>query len=180
MSGGEGPVSVKAAYPPDVYAPEVPAGLSSAPPASLFRWTATTAAAGLPAGALWWIAAPGGAFYGEATAPQIWLPRELMLGLIGLGTGGFMGWLVARQRFRPEVASKAAAAATGSVFGSAIAWQSGEALGRWLGETPAGGPAAELSEFAVVSYGVLVIWPAAVGVTVFAVLLVSLLRTGPR
>ncbi|HET8795904.1 MAG TPA: hypothetical protein VFM62_05960 [Arthrobacter sp.] len=169
----------KAAYPPDVYAPRMPDDLSKAPPASLVRWFTMTAAAGLPAGLLWWLCAPGGAFYGDSSVPHIWLPRELVLGLIGLVAGIAVGWLVARQRSTPGSAWKAAAAAGGSILGSIIAWQTGEALGAWLQPVPDGAPSENMA-FSVMSYGVLLIWPAAMAVLTFAVTLTSLLRTGLR
>ncbi|WP_026535317.1 hypothetical protein, partial [Arthrobacter sp. H14] len=136
-------------------------------------------AAGLPAGLLWWLCAPGGAFYGDGSVPQMWLPRELMLGLIGLVAGIAAGWLVARQKSTPGSAWKVAAAAGGSILGSIIAWQTGEALGAWLQPVPDAAPSEHMA-FSVMSYGVLLIWPAAMAVTTFAIALTSLLRTGLR
>lgn len=169
----------RAGYPPSVYAAPVPADLTHAPPASLWRWTSVPAAAGLPAGLLWWLLAPGGALYGSGRDPQTWLPRDFVFGLIGFVAGLVVGWLVARQRHRPGAAAKVACAVIGSVIGSLIAWQ----FGLWLGDMfthLSGEPASPHMQFSLLGLGALAIWPAAAALLCFIIIVGSMLRRKPR
>ncbi|HEV7167969.1 MAG TPA: hypothetical protein VGN49_08380 [Micrococcaceae bacterium] len=165
-------------YPPAVYAAAVPSDLTSAPPASLVRWFSSSAAAGVPAGILWWCLAPGGAFYGSGQDTSSWLARDLVLGLIGLVAGIAISVIMVPQRRSPGAYAKVAAAVVGSAVGSIIAWQLGTLAGALWGHAPAH-PASESVAFSLRSYSVLAVWPAVCALIIFAVTLGSLLRSGP-
>lgn len=165
-------------YPPAVYAAAVPRDLTSAPPASLLRWFSCTAAAGVPAGLLWWCLAPGGAFFGSGEDTSSWLGRDLVLGLIGLLAGVVVACLLLPRRRRAGSYVTVAAAVVGSVAGSVIAWQLGTLAGALWGHAPAH-PASESIAFSLRSFGVLALWPASCAVIIFAATLISLLRSGP-
>ncbi|WP_434619236.1 hypothetical protein [Arthrobacter sp. A5] len=165
-------------YPPAVYAQAVPGDLTSAPPASLLRWFSCTAAAGIVVGVLWWLLAPGGAFYGSGEDPANWLPRDLVLGTLGLVAGVVVALFLLPQRRNPGSYTKVLAAVVGSAAGSVIAWQLGDLAGRLFGHAPAH-PANSSIAFSLRSPGVLALWPAICALLVFAVTLISLLRSGP-
>lgn len=165
-------------YPPAAYAAAVPGDLTSAPPASLLRWFSSTAAAGVVVAALWWCLAPGGAFYGSGSVPAVWLPRDLVLGLIGLAAGIVTAALLLPQRRKAGSYAKVLAAVVGSAAGSVIAWRLGVLAGVLWGHTPAN-PASDSIAFSLRALSVLAIWPGVCALIIFAVTLVSLLRSGP-
>ncbi len=167
-----------AQYPPAVYAQAVPGDLTSAPPASLLRWFSLTAAAGVVVGVLWWLLAPGGALYGSGEDTATWLPRDLVLGTLGLVAGVLVAAFLLPQRRRAGSYAKVLAAVVGSAAGSVIAWQIGTLAGALFGHTPSH-PVSESIAFSLRSFGVLALWPAVCSLIVFAVTLVSLLRAGP-
>ncbi|HET7415272.1 MAG TPA: hypothetical protein VFI97_06200 [Arthrobacter sp.] len=169
--------AIQSAYPPRVYASDTSGDLVRAPEASLWVWFTLTAAAGVPAGLLWWLTAPGGAFYGSGT--NAWLPRELTLGLIGIALGVLIGVLVARHRFVAAAASRTTTAVTGSMLGSLIAWQSGEWTASLFSPEAVEASVHPGAEFSLMSYGILVLWPASAALVVFLVTLISMLRTAP-
>lgn len=163
-----------------MYAADAPGDLTRAPETSLWVWFTLTATAGVPAGLLWWLAAPGGAFYGEGSNPAVWLPQELVLGAIGIVCGVFIGLLVARHRFAVAAAYRTTTSVAGSMLGSLIAWQSGEWTASLFAPQAEQTPAAlAAAEFSLASYGILALWPASVALVVFAVTLTSMLRTAP-
>jgi hypothetical protein len=167
-------------YPPDVYAAGASGDLVRAPETSLWGWFTLTAAAGVPAGLLWWLAAPGGALYGDGTNPAVWLPRELTLGLIGILLGVLIGVLVSRHRFAAAAATRTTTAVAGSTLGSLVAWQSGERTASLFSpQTAEASTLAAAAEFSLASYGILALWPASVALVVFSVTLTSMLRTTP-
>ncbi|MCZ2402373.1 hypothetical protein IV498_04040 [Paenarthrobacter sp. Z7-10] len=172
------PLSGAQQYPPAVYAPAVPGDLTSAPPASLLRWFSSTAAAGIVVGALWWCLAPGGAFYGSGSDTAVWLPRDLVLGLIGLVAGIVTAALLLPQRRNAGSYTKILAAVAGSAAGSVIAWRLGTLAGDLWGHVPAN-PASDSIAFSLRSVSVLTLWPGICALIIFAVTLVSLLRSGP-
>ncbi|MBG0741431.1 hypothetical protein IV500_18875 [Paeniglutamicibacter antarcticus] len=167
-----------AQYPPAVYAKAVPGDLTSAPPASLLHWFSLTAAAGVVVGVLWWLLAPGGAFYGSGEDPATWLPRDLVLGTLGLVAGVLAAVFLLPQGRRAGSYAKVLAAVVGSAAGSVIAWQIGTLAGALFGH-PTSHPASESIAFSLRSLGVLALWPAVCSLIVFVVTLLSLLRAGP-
>lgn len=166
-------------YPPEVYAAAPPEELVRAPQTPLWVWFALTAAAGIPAGPLWWAAAPGGAFYGDGSDPAAWLPRDLTLGLVGILIGLVIGILVARQRFAAAAAARTTTAVAGSALGSVIAWLGGEWTASLFGG-PVQATASVMDGFALASFGILALWPATVALTMFIVTMSSMLRTAPH
>ncbi|MDQ0864353.1 hypothetical protein [Arthrobacter globiformis] len=150
-------------------------------PGKGWAWAAGIIAAGIPAGLLWWLLAPGGqnlisgnSALSSGTNTEGWLPRDLVLA----GLFVFAGCLVAvllsgrrdggtRRMLLLSVAASAAAAA--------LAWQTGVLAGLWLGgpqDTSANASVA----FSLRSLTVLVLWPAAVAAGFFVLRIISLLR----
>jgi hypothetical protein len=171
-------------YPPDVYAPAVPSDLTAAPPASLWRWFCSTAAAGLPIALAWWLAAPGGLLYGDRTDPSSWLARDLVLGLFGVLAGMVTALLLLPQLKSPTTTSdpsgyvgrayaKVVAAVLGCAVGSLLAWQLGTLAGTLWAHPEAGNAAS--AAFSLRSPGVLVLWPLACAVVIFAVTVAGVL-----
>ncbi|WP_394941050.1 hypothetical protein [Psychromicrobium sp. YIM B11713] len=161
-----------------VYGPSAPAGLTSGPPASLFRWFSSTAAAGIVVGLLWWLLAPGGAFYGKGTDTSIWLPRDLMLGLLCLLAGIVTGALLIPQRKHRGSWVKLVAAVLGAALGGVVAWLLGTFAGVLWGPSTSGS-VSESVAFSLRSYAVLVLWPFACALVFFVFTLGSLLRSPP-
>jgi hypothetical protein len=151
------------------------------PPGRGYAWAAGIVGAGIPAGLLWWLLAPGGqnlvsgdSALSSGTNSQGWLPRDLVLA----GLFVFAGCLVAvllsgrsdggtRRMLLLSVAASAAAAV--------LAWQTGVLAGLWLGgpqDTSANASVA----FSLRSLTVLVLWPAAVAAGFFVLRIIGLLR----
>ncbi|GAA1771265.1 hypothetical protein GCM10009712_19070 [Pseudarthrobacter sulfonivorans] len=149
-----------------------------------WTWFGAAAAGGVPVGLLWWLLAPGGLnlitrtpALGDGTNPEVWLPRDLTLG----GLLVFAGCLVAV--FLTDKGGRAAQPAfllslAGGLVGAILAWQTGVLSGRLWG--PAVDPTFVASvAFSLRSLSVLLLWPAATAVSVFALSLLNLLRKGP-
>lgn len=172
--------AIETQYPPEVYAAAPPEELVRAPQTPLWVWFTLTAAVGIPAGLVWWMAAPGGAFYGGGSTGA-WLPRDLALGLIGILCGLVVGLMAARQRFAIAAAARTTTAVAGSALGSLIAWLGGEWTASLAGSTAQAAASASAGSvahgFSLASYGILLLWPAAAALTVFGVTMISMLRT---
>jgi hypothetical protein len=137
------------------------------------------AAAGVPAGILWWLLAPGGMNLvtrnpnlGTGTNPAVWLPRDLTLAGLMVLAGCLLGvFLTDRKRANPQAALLLGLA--GALAGSLLAWQAGILSARLWG--PAVDAAANASiAFSLRSLPVLLLWPAATAVSVFALELLAL------
>lgn len=165
-------------YPPAAYTPAVPADLTAAPPASLIRWFSLTAVAGIPAGLLWWLLAPGGALYGSGENADTWLPRDLTLGVIGVIAGLVVAAVLFPRRRTASASAKTTAAVVGSIVGSLVAWQVGVLAGTVWGHSPAN-PVSDSVLFSLRSYAVLALWPGVAALATFALNLASLLRSAP-
>ncbi|MFJ6278836.1 hypothetical protein [Arthrobacter subterraneus] len=161
-----------ATYPPPVYAG--PAPHTPVPPSSLLWWGAAMALLGPVLGILWWVASPGGAFYGDRAEAETWLARDLVLGGLELVAGVVVGWLLSNRLELPGAWQRVCTAVVGSVLGSVLA----VAVGQGLGVLFSGGA----SEFPFVlrSLGVAAIWPAAATLVVFLASLLGLLLVRPK
>ena len=149
-----------------------------------WTWFGAAAAGGVPVGLLWWLLAPGGLnlitrnpALGNGANPEVWLPRDLTLG----GLLVFAGCLVAV--FLPDKGGRAAQPAfllslAGGLAGAVIAWQTGVLSGRLWG-APVDVTLNASVAFSLRALSLLLVWPAATAVSVFALSLLTLLRKGP-
>lgn len=144
-------------------------------------WAAGIAAAGIPAGLLWWLLAPGGlnlvsgnAALASGTNTEVWLPRDLVLAGLSLVAGCLVAVLLAGRKDggsgRMLVLSVAASGAA-----AVLAWQTGLLAGLWLGGPQDTSDSASVA-FSLRSYAVLLLWPAAVAGGYFAISLLELLH----
>lgn len=153
-------------YPPPVYAG--PGSPATAPPASLVWWAAAMTMLGPVLGVLWWLAAPGGALYGDRADADTWLVRDLVLGGLELAAGVVVGWLLANRIDLPGAWQRVCAAVAGAVLGSVLA----VAAGHLLASLFSGGSE---SPFVLRSLGVALIWPGGTALVVFLASLLGLL-----
>ncbi|WP_427017182.1 hypothetical protein ACQCSX_00485 [Pseudarthrobacter sp. P1] len=160
-------------YPPPAYAPAVPPDLATAPPARLATWAGAAAAAGVPVGVLWWLLAPGGAWFVDGADFMAWLPRDGVLALLGVVAGIATAAILLPRRRKAGTAARAGAAVAGSLAGSVLAWRLGELAGGLAGKGSGDGA------FVLRATGVLFLWPLAAAAVLFAGTVVSLLRSGP-
>ncbi|WP_323961505.1 hypothetical protein GC088_06440 [Arthrobacter sp. JZ12] len=154
-------------YPPPVYTG--PATTTTAPPSSLAWWAAAMTLLGPILGVVWWLAAPGGALYGDRSEAETWLLRDLVFAGLQLLAGVVVGWLLTNRLERPGAWERVCAAVTGALLGSLLA----VVVGQGLGALFSGGD----TEFPFVlrSLGAAVIWPAATALVVFLASLLGLL-----
>jgi hypothetical protein len=159
-------------------------GSGNAEPAA-WRRPAIIAAAGLPAGLLWWLLAPGGLnlltrdpALATGTNAEGWLPRDLVLAGLFLLAGCLTGFLLNGKRTGAPAPGTVVLAVIGGAFGAVIAWQAGVLAGQWWGPAEDTAPNASIA-FSLRSYAVLAVWPAAVAISVFVVNLLSLLGKPP-
>jgi hypothetical protein len=148
-------------------------------------WLAAVAAAGVPVGLLWWLLAPGGLnlitrdpALGDGTHPEAWLPRDLTLA----GLFVFAGCLVAvllTDKSRGSGQADLVLGLGGGLAGALIAWQVGVYAAQWWG-APADTSVNASVAFSLRSLSVLMLWPAATAVGVFAISLITLLKHGPE
>jgi hypothetical protein len=146
-------------------------------------WFAGIIAAGIPAGLLWWLLAPGGmnlisgnAALASGTNSDAWLPRDLVLAGLFVFAGCLVAVLLSGRkdgRSRRMLVLSVAAGGAAAV----LAWQTGILAGLWLGGTQDTSASASIA-FSLRSYTVLILWPAAVSAGYFAINLISLLRSG--
>lgn len=143
-------------------------------------WAVGIIAAGIPAGLLWWLLAPGGmnvlsgnAALASGTNSEGWLPRDLVLAGLFVFAGSLVAVLLSGRRDggtrRLLVVSVAAAGGA-----AVLAWQVGVLAGLWLGQ-PEDTSANASVAFSLRSHTVLVLWPAAVAAGYFALRVISLL-----
>lgn len=136
------------------------------------------AAAGVPAGVLWWLLAPGGLnlitrnpALASGTAPVVWLPRDLTLAGILVLAGCLLAVFLADGK-RPDPQAALLTGLVGAAAGSLVAWRTGILAARlW-------GPAVDTSANASIAFSlralpVLLLWPAATAVSVFVLELVG-------
>lgn len=141
---------------------------------------AVPAAAGVPVGILWWLLAPGGLnlvtrdpALSSGTNPVVWLPRDLTLaGLLVLAGCLLAVFLADRKRAEPQADLLTGLA--GALCGAVVAWQAGLLSAQlWA---PAVDASANASiAFSLRAWPVLLLWPAATAVSVFALELLNLL-----
>ncbi|PNH80514.1 hypothetical protein [Arthrobacter sp. AFG20] len=137
--------------------------------------------AGIPAGLLWWLLAPGGqnlisgdSALSSGTNSQGWLPRDLVLAGLFVFAGCLVAVLLSGRRdggTRRLLLLSVAASAAAAV----LAWRTGVLAGIWLGgpqDTSANASVA----FSLRSLTVLVLWPAAVAAGFFVLRIIGLLR----
>lgn len=159
-----------------VYSGPVAEDARIAPSASLLRWIAVPAVAGILLGLLWWLLAPGGAFYGQGTDPASWLPRDLVLAGLCLFAGLVTAALLIPQRSDAAAWFKVCAALLGSALGAVVAWQIGTLAGAIWGPEVTGA-ANESAAFSLRSYSALLLWPLGCALLFFVVVLGSRLRS---
>lgn len=145
---------------------------------------AVPAAAGVPAGILWWLLAPGGLNLitrdpglATGTNPAVWLPRDLTLAGLMLVAGCVLGVFLADKK-RPNPQAALLLGLGGALAGSFLAWQAGM-LSAMLW-----GPAVDASANASIAFSlralpVLLLWPAAAAISVFVMELLELLGKKP-
>lgn len=136
------------------------------------------AAAGIPAGILWWLLAPGGLnlitrdpALAAGTVPLVWLPRDLTLAGILVLAGCLLAVFLADGK-RPDPQAALLTGLAGAFAGSALAWGTGVLAGQLWG--PAVDTSANASiAFSLRAWPVLLLWPAATAVSVFILELVG-------
>ena len=148
-------------------------------------WVAVPVAAGVIAGLLWWLLAPGGGNVlsgnpelANPSNPDSWLPRDLTLAalmvlagcLVGLALDGKLDGSGAGRLFWLAVAGGAA--------GALAAWGAGLLAALLWGHSPDPGLGAEYG-FTLRSYAVLLLWPAATAFVTFALTLFGVLSRKP-
>lgn len=163
-------VEAPAAYPPNAYAGRSRRATATAPAAGWQRWFALSAGAGIVLGIAWWLAAPGGAFYGEGKDYAIWVVRDLVLGGLGVLAGLTAAVLLVRTAARHgsgagEVARLLAVAA-GGLLGSVLAWRMGVFAGDLFRTPPDNMPNPSIV-FSLRSASVLLLWPLVTTAAVF-------------
>ncbi|TLM81607.1 hypothetical protein FDW83_15645 [Pseudarthrobacter sp. NamE2] len=142
------------------------------------------ALAGVPAGILWWLLAPGGLnlitrdpALATGGNPAVWLPRDLTLAGLMLFAGCLLAVFLAGKR-RPNPQAALVLGLAGALVGNVLAWQAGVLSARlW-------GPAVDSSANASIAFSlralpVLLLWPAATAVSVFVLELLALLNKKP-
>ncbi|MFF1880449.1 hypothetical protein ACFVVC_03120 [Pseudarthrobacter sp. NPDC058196] len=150
-------------------------------PARRLPWSLllVPAVAGVPAGLLWWLLAPGGLnlitrnpSLASGTAPLVWLPRDLTLAGIMVLAGCLLAVFLADGK-RPDPQTALLAGLVGAVAGSLVAWGTGILTARLWG--PPVDPSANASiAFSLRALPVLLLWPAATAVSVFVLELVGM------
>ena len=153
-------------------------------------WPAFFAAAGAGAGILWWLVAPGGAFYGDVTDFKLWLPRDAALALLLTAAGvltavralrgrrALRGWRALRGRRGrwgrrgPRPADSPTlplyfGLLLGALAASVLAWRIGVFAGD-LFQTPPDNMAHPSMVFSLRSPTVLVLWPLSASAVIFA------------
>jgi hypothetical protein len=142
------------------------------------------AVAGVAAGLLWWLLAPGGlnlltrdTALASGTVPLVWLPRDLTFAGIQVLAGCVLAVFLADGK-RPDPQAALLTGLVGALAGSLVAWGTGIAAARlW-------GPAVDASANASIAFSlralpVLLLWPAATAVSVFVLELVGVAGRKP-
>lgn len=142
------------------------------------------ALAGIPAGILWWLLAPGGGnlitrdpSLAVGTNPSVWLPRDLTLaGLLVFAGCVLAVFLADEKRPRPEAALVSGLA--GALCGSLLAWRTGLIAAQLWGAPVDASLNASIA-FSLRALPVLLLWPAATAVAVFVLELMNQLGRKP-
>jgi hypothetical protein len=149
-----------------------------------WKWFGAAAAGGIPLGLLWWLLAPGGLnlitrnpALGNGTNPDVWLPRDLTLGGLLVFAGCLMAVFL-REKRSGDAQQAFLLSLAGGLVGAVIAWQTGLLSGRLWGP-PVNAAINGSVAFSLRSLTVLLLWPAATAVSVFALSLFTLLTKGP-
>ncbi|TLM82853.1 hypothetical protein [Pseudarthrobacter sp. NamE5] len=145
---------------------------------------AVPAVAGVPLGILWWVLAPGGLNLitrdpglASGTNPAVWLPRDLTLaGLLVLA--GCILAVVVSDRKRRDPRAEFLMALAGALGGAVLALQAGLLAARFWGPAVDASINASIA-FSLRAWPVLLLWPAATAVSVFALELFALLGRKP-
>jgi peptidoglycan/LPS O-acetylase OafA/YrhL len=138
------------------------------------------AVAGVPAGILWWLLAPGGLnlitrdpVLGDGAHPQVWFPRDLTLAGLLVFAGCLLAVFLADKK-RQDPQADLLMGLAGGLCGAVLAWQTGVLSARLFG--PAVDATANASiAFSLRAWPVLLLWPAATAVSVFVLELMHLL-----
>lgn len=170
-----------------------PPEVSDSAGALWLRMLVASTVTGLGAGILWWLLAPGGAFYGDGKNSEIWFLRDATLGILLMFAGLLSAVMVLRTRGtsgRRAETKKSLGPATGSTriavpstaalfalvvtgfVGSVIAWRMGVFAGD-LFRTPPTNMANPSIVFSLRSASVLLLWPLISVVVVFFTTLVT-------
>lgn len=133
---------------------------------------AVPALAGIPAGILWWVLAPGGLnlitrdpALATGANPATWLPRDLTLGALLLFAGGLLAVFLVDGR-QPQRQAALLLALAGAMLGALLAWQTGMAAAR-LWSPPVDASANASIAFSLRAWPVLLLWPATTAIAVF-------------
>lgn len=148
------------------------AGAGRDPAGTPWRKVAAVAAAGIPVGLLWWLLAPSGLnlLTGDAALRNgsnigTWLPRDLVLAGLFLLAGCIAGAVASGKQSEPSSRDVVLLVVAGAL-GALIAWGTGVLCGSWWG-TPEDASTNASIAFSLRSYAVLIIWPAAVALSIF-------------
>jgi hypothetical protein len=138
-----------------------------------WRKAAIIAAAGVPAGLLWWLLAPSGLNLltgnpelAAGTNTATWLPRDLVLAGLCLLAGCIAGSVVSGAKHGQPAPGTVILVVLAGAAGALIAWGTGVLSAQWWG-TPADTSASASVAFSLRSYAVLAIWPAAIALAIF-------------
>lgn len=137
---------------------------------------------GLLAGTLWWLLAPGGAFYGDPADPQSWFARDAVLGMLLAAAGLVSGMAAVRGLSRrPDGVPMllVLGVLAGGFLGAVAAWRMGDFSADLFGHVPAQIPH-ESAHFSLRSGAVLIIWPLVSIIVMFATWLFSYCFVPPR
>ncbi|AIX99728.1 hypothetical protein ART_0130 [Arthrobacter sp. PAMC 25486] len=141
-------------------------------------WPFFFAVTGAGAGVLWWLLAPGGAFYGDGSDFKVWLPRDATLALLLTLAGVLSAVLALRgsrvpwRTRRPGTAEKPSlplyfGLLLGGLAASVLAWRIGVFAGD-LFQTPPANMASPSMLFSLRSPTVLMLWPLSTSLVIFA------------
>ena len=139
------------------------------------RWLGISVLAGVVAGFVWWLAAPGGAFYGDNNEAADWFPRDAVLGLVLTLAGVVAAVLALRVQRRTRLHRDSVSVqgsplllilAVGGLLSSVLAWRMGVFAGDIFQRPPS--PMANPSMVVSLrSAVVLLFWPLASVLVVF-------------
>lgn len=138
-----------------------------------WRNAAAIAAAGIPAGLLWWLLAPSGLNLLSGN-PELrsggntegWLLRDLILAGLFLLAGCISGAVASGSRHKGPSGGDVLLAVGAGALGALAAWGTGVLCGLWWG-APEDTSASASIAFSLRSLAVLAIWPAATALAVF-------------
>ncbi|MGO4147260.1 hypothetical protein AB4Y77_19420 [Paenarthrobacter sp. YAF11_1] len=172
---------------PTVHVPAVAEPASAPPPGSSKEtlWLVLPTVAGVVVGVLWWLLAPGGLNFvsgnpalADASNPESWLPRDLVLAGLVLVAGCFTGVMLDGKLQGHNVGRRLTFALAGGALGGLVAWLVGLLAAQLFGPAPnpALGPG---YGFTLRSYAVLLLWPAATAFITFVLALFGVLSKKP-